>query len=176
MSVSDSDLTQSLNNLDIDFSASFSHGVLFALNCFLPSNEKIVNNFIELIVNDSSEHHDNQSILRDILEETIETIRKALQQDPFTFQPLIDKSSISLETESVKDWASGLILGIEQNKSKINDKKFSINSQEFLKDLGSIALMPVLDEIDGASEADLMEIEEYLRMGAIGLYFDSQTN
>lgn len=178
MSLTYDDLTQPLQDLGVDFSASFTHGVLFALNCSHQNRDKLAALFIETIADTSENKADEHTVLLDLIEQTLEDIDDILQQDPFQFEPILDKSNQLVESESIKDWASGLIFGIEQLKTKtLNPSaQYSKNSQEFLQDIESIALMPTLNENDQASESDLMEIEEYLRMGAIGLYFDNQTN
>lgn len=175
MNQTHSNLNDSLDNIGIEFSKSFSEGVLFALNCSQLSKAKLSQRFIDLVTSLPADDDEGHAILTDLIETSLDEMQQTLSRSPFGYEPIFDKTDLVVESESVKDWAGGFFLGINDVKADLIGK-LSETSREFLSDIESIASMPTLEVSDESSEVDLVEIEEYLRMGAIGVYFDSRND
>ncbi len=148
----------------IDFSPAFVHGVLTAYAC---QDEN--NNYWATLLQPQSTLNSKQKQAFKELATAQKDIARQLADSELSFQlPCRDEATIRQQSLSTRDWASGLWLGLQHNDllSQIEDEA----SAEFVGDLQRIAAMPLPDAADKENSADLLEIQEYCRMGAIGLF------
>ncbi len=156
-----------LETADIDFSAAFSHGVLTAYCCSKTNDDSwAITLQPDIDVNDEQQKTAFQE-----LKNLKQHIHKALQDSDLSFQPLfLDSESASIREQSLstREWVSGFWLGLQQAGlvEAITDE----SSKDFLKDMRHIASMPLLDDDDSENLTDLMEVQEYCRMGVLSLF------
>lgn len=149
---------------DIDFSSAFVHGVLTAYAC----KDEHDKHWASLLQTQPT-LNDTQKQAFQALAKAQKYISKQLADSELSFQlPINDENNIKEQALSTRDWASGFWLGLKQNKllQQITDK----TTLEFADDLQRIAAMPLPSEEDKDNLTDLLEIQEYCRMGTIGLF------
>ncbi len=148
----------------IDFSPAFVHGVLTAYAC-QDENDK----HWAILLQPQATLTEAQKQAFQTLADTQKIIAGQLADSDLSFQlPLTDNDTIKQQSLATRDWASGLWLGLQHNGllTKITDEA----SVEFIQDLQRISAMPLLDGEDKHNLGDLLEIQEYCRMGTIGLF------
>lgn len=158
-----------LGKADITFSASFTHGLLSAYCCQHDGNS----HWAKLLITDRDAMDVSQQRAITKLEGAKQDINEQLADASLSFQLLLDDQAENIREEvlSTREWASGFWLGIKELGFMQHCKEN--NAIEFMQDLQRIAAMPLPEEEDGDSHSDLIEIQEYCRMGAISLYLTS---
>lgn len=85
-----------------------------------------------------------------------------------------DDASLSERVRALGSWCQGLLYGLGLGESGWNDR-LGLESQEFLKDVADIAQIGgETDEGDEADENAYAELVEYLRVGLMLIWQDSQ--
>ncbi len=80
-----------------------------------------------------------------------------------------DEQLLSLRAAALGQWCQGFLNGFGQY-GKQTDSSLSQESREALTDLSQIAQIVADDDDGDDSEANLMEVEEYVRMAALMLF------
>ncbi|NVK44325.1 MAG: UPF0149 family protein [Oceanospirillaceae bacterium] len=104
----------------------------------------------------------------------LELYNQALAQLEATdlgFEPLLpdDDHLLAQRAGALGVWCQGFLGGFGQ-LGKQTDASLSTEAREVLSDLGQIAQIAAEDEDSDDNEADLMEIQEYVRMAALMLF------
>ncbi len=160
-------LEKIIEQAEIDFTPAFVHGVLTAYACHDEDDRHWA-----IILQPDSTLDENQQQAFNKLADIQQAIGAQLVDSDLSFQlPIADDTSIRQQSLATRDWASGLWFGLQQNDllEKITDE----TNVEFIRDLKSISAMPLLDEDDKHNLADLLEIQEYCRMGVISLFLSN---
>lgn len=154
-----------LDGADIDFSPAFVHGLLSAYAC----GDLQDNRWVTVLQADLTNVNDAQKAAFQQLATEKTALAKQLADSDFSFVLLIDETgNIREQSLSTREWASGFWLGLKQSDllPKITDEA----SLDFVSDLQRIAAMPLPDESDDDSLDDLLQVQEYCRMGAVSLF------
>ncbi|MBS9777884.1 MAG: UPF0149 family protein [Gammaproteobacteria bacterium] len=163
-------ISELLDKAEIDFSVSFVHGLLSAY----ASGDLHDNRWVTVLQTDLSNVTEQQKGTFQKLADIKQEIVKQLADSEFPFEVMInEQGDIRDQSLSTREWASGFWLGLKHSDilKKITDE----TSHDFLKDLQRIAAMPLLEEADQESIDDLIQVQEYCRMGAVSLFL-SLTN
>lgn len=181
----------------IDFTPAFVHGLLTAY-C---SEEVNSHGWVTLLTTALDPNHTQQTNQLRYLNQVKNTIATQLSDSELSFQLLLHNTAGTLHDEVLltKEWASGYWLGVE--KTQLNERVDSdALSREFLADLTQVIAMPLpseddldnsatgeesyTDNYDSSGEiydndsdddthADILQIQEYCRAGAIGVFLAS---
>lgn len=165
--------TTNLENLlemaNIDFSAAFSHGLLTAYCC----SQTIDDSWLMVLQPDINPKDDEQQSAFQALKTVKQQIMEDLQDSDLSFQPLfLENVSVREQSLSTRDWVSGFWLGLQQ--TGIADQLTDNSAKDFLKDIKFMASMPLLEEENAENLSDLMEVQEYCRMGALSLFLSAK--
>ncbi|SEG77853.1 UPF0149 family protein [Marinobacterium lutimaris] len=104
----------------------------------------------------------------------IELYQRTLAQyesDDFDFALLLpdDEQMLAQRAEALGSWCSGFLSGFGLHTQKA--QKLSAEAQEGLQDLAQIAQIAADTDVDSdEDEADLMEVQEYVRMAAMLMF------
>lgn len=165
MTFDTTNLENLLETADIDFSAAFSHGVLTAYCCTAEPHD----GWAVVLQPDLDPANTVQKEALQTLRDLKQQINTALEDSELPYQPLFSESeSVREQALSTREWVSGFWLGLQQ--TGLSEQLSDEASKDFLRDLRHIASMPLPDEGDAESLADLMEVQEYCRMGAVSLF------
>lgn len=99
-----------------------------------------------------------------------------LARQDFDLQLLLpaDETPVARRVSCLSRWCQGFLVGFG-GAGHVGDAQLSEQHRETLEDLASIALVD-LDQDDSeamqAAEADYMELVEYVRMAALGLFME----
>ncbi len=109
-----------------------------------------------------------------ILFDLYEGVLSQLQTADFGFQLLLpdDDLAMSDRAEALGVWCQGFLTGFGLQGGHTNET-LTEELQETLSDLGQIAQLELDPEDGEESEADLMELQEYVRMAAMMLFSES---
>ncbi|PIE45646.1 MAG: hypothetical protein CSA45_01960 [Gammaproteobacteria bacterium] len=164
------DLTPLIEQTGSSFSPEFVHGLLTA-HCFDSTRSR--NWALILLPNTDSISPDQKEAIR-LLEAVQSKIQQQLDSDDFSFRlPDSSSDSITEQTLATREWVSGYWLGIKETTliGSIKD----IEVREFFQDIKQISAMPLPKHMPENSDADnftdLMEIQEYCRIGVISTYW-----
>lgn len=160
---------QWLLDADIDFSAAFSHGLLTAYCC---KHSRRVD-WAEILI----PHFDKMNVSHKALVKECrgfqQTISEQLADEHFSFQLLLNEQADNIRDEvlSFREWVSGYWLGL-QNLS-LPPQAIETQSLEFIKDLPKIVSIALPENEDSGTLADLIELQEYCRVGVVSLFLAS---
>ncbi|WP_432696891.1 UPF0149 family protein [Marinobacterium sp. YM272] len=104
----------------------------------------------------------------------IELYQRTLAQyesDDFDFALLLpdDEQMLAQRAEALGSWCSGFLSGFGLHTKQ--SQKLSAEAQEGLQDLAQIAQIAADTDVDSEEdEADLMEVQEYVRMAAMLMF------
>lgn len=181
---------------EINFTSAFVHGLLTAYCC----EEENSHGWATTLIDDIDPDNETLTTQLRYLNQVKNAMGAQLSDSELGFQLLLDNSAETLHDEVLltREWASGYLLGVEALglTERVKDDDLST---EFLADLPQIAAMPLPDEdeIEAASisddysdnydasediydqdtgddtRTDILEIQEYCRAGAIGVFLAS---
>ncbi len=184
---------QAIAEADMDFQPAFVHGLLSAYCCQTDAPHAWVNALVDEIDPDNAKLTEALRYLNQVRH----TLAEQLADSELSFQLLLDNRAQTLHDEVLltREWASGYYLGVQELNlaERLGNDDLSA---EFLNDLARIVAMPLPndDDIDSASvtaaysdhydpndeddngddtRSDIMEIQEYCRAGAIGVFLAS---
>lgn len=194
--IDENDFSAAVDNAEIDFTPAFVHGLLCAYCCQVEQPH----GWATALVTELDPENAMQTTQLRYFNEAKNTVAAQLADSELSFQLLLNNTAETLHDEVLltREWASGYWLGVQSagiDKQVENDEL----SSEFIKDLPQITSMPLPDETaletasvsDGYSDAyddepdiydsdrgddtriDIMEIQEYLRAGAMSVFLAS---
>lgn len=114
--------------------------------------------------------------VRAALSQLFHTVQAQLARQDFELQLLLpgDDAPVERRVACLSRWCQGFLVGFG-GAGHVGDAQLSEQHREALEDLASIALVD-LDREDSeamqAAEADYMELVEYVRMAALGLFME----
>ncbi len=114
---------------------------------------------------DDAAQHQAVALLGQLFDET----RLQLQDSNLAFELLLADDDVPLanRVEMVQEWCRGFVLGMSLSGVK-NNKGLPEDTQDFLSDMTEIGNAGELQlDDDNESEASLVEIIEYIRMGVL---------
>jgi len=145
---------------DIDTLPSELHGVICARACLGPQ-ATAVQQWLPLITGEPLAPGMNRFFIEK-LEALVAEVQQVMEGGEYDLQLLLDsEDSVSLQTESIAAWCQGFVLGLLGNGEQIRD---------FMEISGASN-----DDADSNQREDaraLMEIEEYVRIGAHVIFED----
>jgi|GEM_PF-5816265 len=169
------DIYQQLKSMlaieDIDTSPSELHGVICARVC-LESEATAIPQWLPLITGEPLAPGMNRFFVEK-LETIVAEVKKTMESGEYDLQLLLDSDdSVFLQTESIAAWCQGFVLGLLGN----GEHKLELlpeNSRELVRDFMEISGANSDDDSDSNEAARaLMEIEEYVRIGAHVIFED----
>ncbi|MBY4676900.1 UPF0149 family protein [Marinobacterium arenosum] len=94
-----------------------------------------------------------------------------LQATDFSFQLLLpdDEVELAQRVQMLANWCTGFLSGFGLH-GQHSDASLSAETRETLNDLGQIAQIALDVEETDENEADLMEVQEYVRMGCLMVF------
>lgn len=163
------DLVKNLENAGVDFSLSFVHGVLTAFACKNSTDKR----WATVLAPEIDPMNLTQKEALNALSDIGKNLTQSLSAEDFSFALLIDEDTdVQQQALETREWASGFWLGIKE--AQLVTVFSDADSHDFLKNLQRIAAMPLPDADDTDSLYDLLELQEYCRMGAIDLFLNCQ--
>lgn len=194
--INEDDFAAAVDNAKIDFTPAFVHGMLTAYCCQVEQPH----GWATALVSNLSPMNNIQTTQLRYFNEAKNTIAAQLADSELSFQLLLNNTADTLHDEVLlsREWASGYALGI-QNSAIAQQVAGDELASEFLNDLPQITGMPVPDDTaletaslsDGYTDVyddvpdiydqdtgddtriDIMEIQEYLRAGAMSVFLAS---
>lgn len=96
---------------------------------------------------------------------------RAQLQDDFGLQLMLpdDDYAISERVTALSQWCHGFLTGFGSAGAKTD---LSAEARDILQDLAALVQMSAEDDDDDDSEADYMEVVEYVRLAAAALYLE----
>ncbi len=192
--IDDSDFAAAVDKAALDFTPAFVHGLLTAYCCQVAQPH----GWATALVAELDPMNAAQTTQLRYFNIVKNAIATQLADSELSFQLLLHNSAETLHDEVLltREWASGYWLGIQNTGI---DKLLSDDeiSSEFINDLPQITAMPLPDDsalataslsddyrdqyddhsdIDDSNDdtrLDIMEIQEYLRAGAINVFLAS---
>lgn len=105
--------------------------------------------------------------LKTVLDAFFDLTRDRLQRDDFGFDLLLpEDGDLASRAEALAAWSNAFLAGLALGGLK-SEKNLSSDAREFLRDLTEIARLDTELEENQGEEADLMELQEYLRAGVM---------
>lgn len=154
-----------LAQYDAELSAAEAHGMasgLLAVNANF-SSEQWLN---ELLRHTSPLSDEHRVDLMGLFDDT----QDVLIHDEFEFElflPDDDEETLVERVDALRQWCKGFLLGVGFANTAT---KFSIQTQEILKDVAEITKLDTDIELeDDDAENDFMELTEYLRAAVLAL-------
>lgn len=194
--INENDFAVAVDKVEMDFTPAFVHGVLTAYCCQVAQPH----GWATALVAELDPMNITQATQLRYFNEVKNMIAAQLADSELSFQLLLNNTAETLHDEVLltREWASGYWLGIQSagiDKHIENDEL----SSEFINDLPQITAMPLPDEValeaaslsEGYSDAyddvpdiydsdtgddtraDIMQIQEYCRAGAISVFLAS---
>ena len=110
--------------------------------------------------------------LSTVLDAFFDMSRARLQRDDFSFDLLLpDEGELGERVAALSAWVNAFLSGLAMGGLK-SEKRLSDDSREFLRDLSEIARLDEQVDENQGEEADLMELQEYVRAGVMLLADD----
>lgn len=168
-------LTQALEAVDSDTSASEAHGVISGVLC-VSSDEKASSKWVPLLLSDAAqmdaEAAKKLSLLLLYLHQNTHTAFKA---NNFTFEPLMpdDEKPVATRIEALGEWCRGYLLGLSVHGPE-GKQELSEQRKEFVEDLIEISNVQLDQEGENEAEGYLLELYEFVRVGVQTVFDDNQ--
>jgi len=148
-------------------SPSFLQGMLAGLIC--GTGEVSESAWIKALLQEAGMRKIKESLLKSLHQLYLAT-DQGLNGSGFDFELCLpdDDQDVNFRAALLAQWAEGFLYGMGLSKREL--LKVENEVTEFLQDLAEIARLDVSDlssEDEGASEADLMEVLEFVRMGTL---------
>lgn len=158
-----------------DVSPSELHGCLTGLICAGATGEAAaglagVNQALKL---------DLHGELADLMLRLYDVTQAALQDDEFEFHPLLpdDDIELTLRVDALALWCRGFMSGFARVTASAGRASQGLpgDSAEILKDIAMMIEAGVDEDLsEDESEANFMEIVEYLRFATLNVFMDTQ--
>lgn len=157
-------LTTALGRVNSQLTAAECHGLIAgALNT---QDTTLISRFfmdgVELVKGDVE--------FSELISQLVHQTAAGYDDEDFNFQLLLPDDSISLQERSraLAEWCGGFIMGLLESGVKEFDT-LPDDAAEVAKDLVEISQLDVSTD-DGGSDSDLMQLEEYVRVGVQIIY------
>lgn len=157
-------LTTALRRVNSQLSAAECHGLIAgALNT---QNTALISRFFT--EDDERVKHDTE--LAELISQLVHLTAESYRDENFNFQLLLPDDDVALQDRSraLAEWCGGYILGLLESGIKEFDR-LPEDAAEVAKDLVEISQLDTSEENSG-SDSDLMQLEEYVRVGVQILY------
>lgn len=159
------DLNRRLNEQGSALGAAELHGVLTGLQCVITSPQPDL--WLNVAFGGLDAMPELDGITLSMLEDLYQESVKGLDHLSFEFSLMLpdDDTSVAVRAGALADWATGFLAAVAA--TGISDWPEEVT--EFINDLGQIASQghQVADDTDSATENDLMELIEYVRVGVM---------
>ncbi len=156
-----------------EFSPAFIHGWLCAYSCQTKYDDP--ETWRPVLLPDYNHQDNEQSNSLQAFIAAKQAITEKLHSSELAFTLPYDENDDSYTQAMVtRDWASGFWLAAEQ--TRLAKLVTHAEAAEFLADLPRIAAMPLPQADDTDSLVDLMEIQEYCRVGVMGVFLSARTH
>ena len=153
------ELATALRQADSKLPAAESHGLLTgALNT---EDAGLISSFFT----DDSGMIQEDGQLAEVISQLVHLSAQSINSDDFNFQLLLprDESSLEERSRALADWGGGDLMGLLEAGIK-EFESLPADAAEVAKDLVEISQLDATAE-NGGSEFDLMQLEEYVRVG-----------
>ena len=117
-------------------------------------------------------HFDPSEEQKAVLLFVYESSREGLMSDDFSFQPLLpaDECPVEDRARELGAWCRGFLHGFGAS-GVTKDTKLSAEVAEVLRDMAQIcSAVRTVEEEENETDADLLELIEYLRAGVLTVY------
>lgn len=157
-------LTTALGRVNSQLTAAECHGLIAgALNT---QNTTLISRFFT----DDAELVKGDVEFSELISQLVHLTAAGYSDEDFNFQLLLPDDSISLQERSraLAEWCGGFIMGLLESGVKEFDT-LPEDVAEVAKDLVEISQLDASTD-DGGSDSDLMQLEEYVRVGVQIIY------
>ena len=157
-------LTTALGRVNSQLTAAECHGLIAgALNT---QNTTLISRFFT----DDAELVKEDVEFSTLISQLVHLTAAGYSDEDFNFQLLLPDESISLQERSraLAEWCGGFIMGLLESGVKEFDT-LPEDVAEVAKDLVEISQLDASTD-DGGSDSDLMQLEEYVRVGVQIIY------
>ena len=161
-----SELQLALHRGDAEYDASESQAIACGMLVVNMSADKLV--WVKLLVGDIDAENKAQHEAIAMLGKLFEQTKYQLQDSGLDFNVLLpdDDVSLSERVNAIQEWCHGFLLGISLAGVK-DHSSLPEDSRDLLVDIASIGSSGDFDFDEEDGEEALIEIVEYLRMGAL---------
>lgn len=152
-----------------ELGAAECHGLLCGLLC--GSDEEAPQRWLEQVLGSRGASPKFKEECRaELLEVLVDTVRR-LCSNHFDFTPLLpdDSEALGVRSEALASWCSGFLYGIGSAGSGV-EQRLSRDALEVLADFSEVTRLSADPEETDSSEADYVEIVEYLRVGVMLIF------
>ena len=153
-----------LRDVDSELSAAECHGLVSAL--LLSENHVPA---LEIISRDPQKLAEDEQFMM-VFRQLVEMTAEAYRNDDFDFPLLLpsDEQPLTDRSIALADWCRGFVMGVLETGIK-NFDALPGDAAEVANDIVSISQMDSSGE-EGGSESDLMQLQEYVRVGVQIIY------
>lgn len=162
------ELNELLTNVEAEVRAAECHGFLCGQICIFGfPHEELWQEFIDAQTDDAAAVTECYREITLLVEEIISNI----QSSDFDFQLLLpaDDSTITERVDALAGWCHGFLNGYG---SGVGEQGLTVENREILEDFVKICQVDSDAQADEEDEQALLELIEYVRMGAISIYAD----
>ncbi|MCK5720218.1 MAG: UPF0149 family protein [Thiomargarita sp.] len=165
-------INKSLEHVGALMSAAEAHGILCGLLCSQSFSQVnwLTHVLGEISVQDGLAYKCEEQLLL-VKNYTLEQLNSI----DCEFMPLLPEDEIALKdrTQALGGWCEGFLFGIGMAHSKIDS--FTNDSKEFVNDMIAISKIELSENSDNLEE-NYMQVVEYIKIGIINLYEESNIN
>jgi yecA family protein len=163
-----------LNAIELEVGASEIHGVISGLLC-IGHTEAHADWFADLFDNRSSDDLLVREA-RQLLGQLYQTTRIQIDDEDLEFSPYLPSDSLSLQERAkcLSEWCQGFLYGL--GLAGVDEGALSGDAREALKDLSEFTKLDDENiELDEASEAAYVELQEFLRIATLLIWEELST-
>ena len=163
-------LTAALRRVNSQLSAAECHGLISAALGYGGSAKSLANIFTE-----DGAALENDKEFASLISQLVDLTAAGYRDEDFNFQLLLPGDDVSLEerSQALADWCGGYLMGLVESGIK-DFTSLPEDAAEVANDLVEISQLDTSQE--GGSESDLMQLEEYVRVGVQIIYAELKKN
>ncbi len=152
-----------LNTVDVNMSASETHGLATGMLCVSFNAE--IGLWVAAVFDTDEQFHALSDIDKQSLEGVFQGTLELLKENEFTFDLLLpdDGERIGVRARALSEWCQGFLYGVAY-MGVGDDKDWDEESRSILSDLMEISRLDA-DNTDESDEQAFMELHDYVRMG-----------
>ena len=162
-------LDEQLRRWQVGMDAAEFHGALCAhLICEGSTSAAVIAE--QMALDSLRELVETDSVCADDLATMANDVRAQLDSEDLAFEPLLPESdaAVAERANALCAWVRGFLAGLAMS-GRLRQRGLDEEGEELVADLGRIAGSELEAEDDESSELDLMEVEEFVRMGVLYL-------
>lgn len=167
------DLNKLLSGAHAQAQAAECHGFLCGQACAAGADDgELWKEFLDLQSDDNALIEDCYNEIQTLMNNIMEQI----QSDDFDFQLLLptDETPLQQRVSALSEWCYGFLNGFGVATGEAgNNQSLSEECREVLEDIAKISQVTLEDDADEADESALMELSEYVRVGAMMMFEES---